>query len=282
MVSNIMTKYPFPFLKWAGGKQQLISIFIHYFPKTYNKYIEPFVGGGAVFFHLRPQKAILMDINSELINCYNVIKNDYKKLIGKLKNHKQKHNKQYYYKVRAWDREQNWELHFEDIERASRFIYLNKTCYNGLYRVNKKGEFNVPFGRYKNPRIFDEWNLKICSKFLQQTVLYCDDFTRCLEFAEKDDLIYLDPPYVPISPTANFVEYSEKGFSFEDQIRLFYMFLELDKHGCKLMLSNSYSKSIIELYQPYGYKILEITANRKISSNPKKRNNVKEVLILNY
>jgi len=256
---------PHPFLKWAGGKRQLISQMDNFFPKNYNKYIEPFIGGGAVFFHLLPENSIISDNNPDLINCYNVIKEDVEGLIKSLKKHK--YEKDYYYETRALDRDQKKYAELSDVEKASRSIYLNKTGYNGLYRVNSKGLFNVPFGRHKNPKICDEENLRNVSQVLKKVKIYLGSFEICLDFAEKDDFIYLDPPYFPLSDTALFTSYTKKSFDKSSQINLFEMFKELNRRECYIMLSNSYSEFILDLYK--DFKIITLKAKRNINSNSK-------------
>jgi len=268
---------PHPFLKWAGGKRQLISQMDKFFPKNYNKYIEPFIGGGAVFFHLLPENSIISDSNPDLINCYNVIKEDVEGLIKSLKKHK--YEKDYYYEIRALDRDQNKYAELSDIEKASRSIYLNKSGYNGLYRVNSKGLFNVPFGRHKNPKICDEENLRKVSQVLKNVDIYQGSFEICLDFAEKDDFIYLDPPYYPLSDTALFTSYTKDSFDKASQLKLFEVFMELKRRECNIMLSNSYSEFILDLYK--DFKIVTLKAKRNINSNSKKRGLVNEVLILN-
>ncbi|GAH42440.1 unnamed protein product, partial [marine sediment metagenome] len=268
---------PHPFLKWAGGKRQLISQMDKFFPKNYNKYIEPFIGGGAVFFHLLPENSIISDSNPDLINCYNVIKEDVEGLIKSLKKHR--YEKDYYYEIRALDRDQNKYAELSDIEKASRSIYLNKSGYNGLYRVNSKGLFNVPFGRHKNPKICDEENLRKVSQVLKNVDIYQGSFEICLDFAEKDDFIYLDPPYYPLSDTALFTSYTKDSFDKASQLKLFEVFMEFKRRECNIMLSNSYSEFILDLYK--DFKIVTLKAKRSINSNSKKRGLVNEVLILN-
>ena len=268
---------PHPFLKWAGGKRQLIPQMEEYFPKHYNKYIEPFIGGGAVFFHMLPEKAILIDINKELINCLKVIKNNVKELIELLKNHKNENK--YYYQIRNLDRTHRTYDKLSDIEKASRMIYLNRCCYNGLYRVNSKGQFNVPFGKYKNPNFCDEENLIAVSKVLKNVDIYNGSFEICLNFADKDDFIYFDPPYQPISETSSFTSYTKENFGKESQKMLFNVFEILDERGCRLMLSNSYNPFIIDLYKEY--KIIFLNAKRAINSIANKRGFIKEILVLN-
>ncbi len=269
---------PHPFLKWAGGKRQLIFQMDQYFPKDFNKYIEPFVGGGAIYFYLLPEYAILIDNNQDLINAYNVIKINVSRLIKSLKKHK--NEKEYYYEIRKIDRNPEVFRDWSNIEKASRTIYMNRCCFNGLYRVNSKGEFNVPFGKYKNPKFCDKENLIAVSRALQNTNLVCNSFKRCLNFAQEGDFIYLDPPYVPISDSANFTSYTKDNFNKEDQIELYNVYKVLDERGCKVMLSNSYSDFIIDLYKEFRIKILK--AKRAINSDASKRGAVKEVLILNY
>ena len=268
---------PRPFLKWAGGKRQLISQMDKYFPKNYNKYIEPFIGGGAIFYHLLPENSIISDNNPDLINCYKVIKEDVEGLIKSLKKHK--YEKDYYYEIRALDRDQKSYAELSDVEKASRSIYLNKTGYNGLYRVNSKGLFNVPFGRHKNPKICDEENLRKVRQVLKNVKIQLGSFEICLDFAEKGDLIYLDPPYFPLSDTALFTSYTKDIFDKSSQLKLFDMFKELNERGCYIMLSNSYSEFIIELYKEF--KIITLKAKRNINSNSQKRGLINEVLILN-
>ncbi len=275
---NIINNLPHPFLKWAGGKRQLISQMNKYFPKNFNKYIEPFLGGGAVLFYLKPDFSIIIDINKDLINCYKVIKNNVKDLIDLLKT--QKNEKSYYYKIRALDRDEEKFIKLSNIEKASRIIYLNRCCYNGLYRVNSKGQFNVPFGKYKNPNFCDEENLIAVSKVLENVKIIHGSFDTCLDYAEKDDFIYFDPPYYPISKTSSFTSYTKENFGENSQQKLFNVFKRLDERDCKLMLSNSYSEYIKNLYK--DYKIITLDARRAINCNAEKRGNINVLLILNY
>jgi DNA adenine methylase len=268
---------PRPFLKWAGGKRQLIKQLDGFIPAKFKTYIEPFVGGGAMFFYLLPKKAILMDTNKELINCYQVIKEDVNSLIMTLSQHK--NEKEYYYNIRNKDRHEDF-LQWTDVDRASRTIYLNRCCYNGLYRVNKKGQFNVPFGRYKNPRFLDEINLKAVNIALRNTTILHESFEACVNYAKRGDYVYFDPPYFPISRSANFTSYTKDNFGREMQQTLFKVFLQLDKKGCKVMLSNSHSSFILDLYSEYYINTL--TASRAINSDASKRGKIKEVLITNY
>jgi DNA adenine methylase len=267
---------PKPFVKWAGGKRQLIKILTNNLPPSYNRYIEPFVGGGALLFEVLPYKAIINDINTELINAYTVIKDDIDALIEDLKKHK--NEEEYYYKIRSLDPEK-----LSAVERASRFIYLNKTCFNGLYRENSKGKFNVPFGKYKNPKILDEENLRVVSEYLNtaEISILNLDYKEVCKLAKKGDFVYLDPPYYPISKSSSFTKYHKLDFTERDQMELTEVFRELDRKGCYVMLSNSNTKFIKELYKEY--EIWEVSANRFINCKGDKREKVNvEVLIKNY
>ncbi len=269
---------PHPFVKWAGGKRQLLGQFDEFFPEQYNKYIEPFVGGGAVFFYLLPENAILMDNNEELINCYKVIQNNVDELICALKHYR--NEKTFFYEIRNLDRNSNQFDKYSNIHRAARTIYLNRCCYNGLYRVNSTGYFNVPFGKYKNPKFCDKSNLKAVNYVLKEVVISQASFENCLEFAHQDDFIYLDPPYQPVSATANFTSYTKEGFAENAQLKLQEVYKELDRRGCKVMLSNSYNEFILNLYD--GFRIITVDAKRAINSIATKRGEIKEALILNY
>ncbi len=268
---------PRPFLKWVGGKRQLLKQMDSYLPKSFNKYIEPFVGGGALFFYLLPETAILIDGNPILINCYTTIKTQVDSLIEALRGHK--NEAEYYYSIRSADRTPEFDQ-WTDVQKAARIMYMNKCCFNGLYRVNSKGYFNVPFGKYKNPKFLDEENLRAVHEVLQTVTIRSGSFELCLEYAKKDDFVYLDPPYYPITKTANFTSYTKNNFSEQDQIRLVEVFGELDKRGCKVMLSNSYCEFILDLYSDYRIELVQ--AKRAINSDAKKRGAIKEVLILNY
>ncbi len=267
---------PRPFVKWAGGKRQLIKFLRDHVPKTFNRYIEPFVGGGALLFELLPKTAIINDINQELINAYLVIKDHVEELIESLKRHK--NSADYYYKMRSTDPKS-----LNAIERASRFIYLNKTAYNGLYRENLKGEFNVPFGRYKNPKILDEENLRAVSKYLNSAnvEIHNLDYKQVCSKAQKGDFVYLDPPYYPLSKTSSFTQYCRYGFTERDQVELAEVFRELDRRGCYLVLSNSNTDFIKRLYR--GYNIIEVSARRSINSkgDGRKKQNI-ELVIKNF
>jgi len=274
-----------PFVKWAGGKRQLIPELLKYVPKTFNNYFEPFVGGGALFFELynlgilRNKKVYLFDINEELINTYEVIRDFPNKLIEKLKEFKSKHNKEFYYQVRELDRSENYK-NIDNITKAARFIYLNRTCFNGLYRVNKKGYFNVPIGRYKNPQIVNEENILAVSKALQNAIIKHCDYKEVLNYANKNDFIYLDPPYYPLNDTANFTSYTQGEFLEKEQMELFETFKFLTKKECFVLESNSDTEFINNLYKEF--KIEKVFANRAINSKGSKRGKITEVLIRNY
>jgi len=270
-------KVPHPFLKWAGGKRQLLKQIAPFIPDSINTYIEPFVGGGALFFYLTPKQAILIDNNPVLINAYKVIQNDVENLIISLKKHR--NEKEYYYKVRNADLLEEFE-NWSNLEKASRILFMNKCCYNGLYRVNSKGHFNVPFGRYKNPNFCDELNLRAVHDALQGIKIILGSFEMCLKYAQKDDFIYLDPPYDPITETANFTGYTKEKFGKEEQIKLKKVFDELDKRGCKVLLSNSNTEFVNQLYKEYNYSL--VSAKRAINSNALKRGEIKEILVYNY
>jgi DNA adenine methylase len=274
----LTSEIPHPFLKWAGGKRQLISQMYKYFPKNFNKYIEPFIGGGAAYFYLKPKLSILIDINEELINCYKVIKNNVEELIELLKTHK--NEKGYYYRIRELDRDDEKFAKLTNIEKASRMIYMNRCCYNGLYRVNSKGQFNVPFGKYKNPNFCDEENLLAVNKVLENVKIIHGSFEISLDYAEKGDFIYFDPPYYPISKTSSFTSYTKENFGEDSQKKLLHIFKKLDEIDCNLMLSNSYNEYINDLYK--DYKIITLDARRAINSNAAKRGNIKVLLITNY
>ncbi|MFN8575541.1 MAG: DNA adenine methylase [Candidatus Sericytochromatia bacterium] len=267
-----------PFLKWVGGKRQLINEIDKLKPR-FTYYYEPFLGGGAVLFNLQPKNAVVSDLNEELINVYNVIKDNSEELINDLKKHK--NESEYFYKIRALDRESNFK-NLSNVEKASRFIYLNKTCYNGLYRVNNSGEFNSPFGKYVNPNIVNEITIKAVSNYLNtnKISIYNKDYYEILKEIKKDSFVYFDPPYQPVSKTSNFTGYIQGGFNIDEQIRLKNCCDELNKKNIKFMLSNSDSEIIKDLYKDYN--IHYVKANRFINSNSEKRGEINEVIITNY
>ena len=271
-----------PFLKWAGGKRKLAEIYeqIGAFPRVFKQYYEPFVGGGAVFFRLQPEHATLSDSNPELINTYMVIKNKKNSLFELLEEHQIRHLKgkeQYYYKIRNIE-----PCSLNDVERAARTIFLNRTCFNGLYRVNQKGHFNVPYGRYKNPRILDINNLQRVSQLLQDTILKTTDFEKGVHSANKGDFVYLDPPYRPLNVTSSFTSYTEQNFDDEDQSRLAILFENLSNRGCLILESNSDTTIIRDLYSKRGIHISEVKAPRIINCKASGRGPITELVISNY
>ena len=267
----------FPIVKWVGGKRQLMSELLENLPRDFNRYFEPFVGGGALFFELQAENAYISDMNDELINLYIVVRDKVSELINDLKKHDI--SKDYYLKIRNVDRFDDYK-NWSDVKKASRFIYLNRTCFNGIYRVNSKGEFNVPFGRYKNPRIVDENNLINCSSLLQMTEIKYADFSAITAKVKKNDFVYFDPPYVPLSDTSSFTSYTKDGFDINMQIRLKEVCDELSAKGVKFLLSNSDAKLVNELYK--GYNIKKVYASRQINANAEKRGKISEVLVRNY
>lgn len=266
------------FVKWAGGKKQLLEQFKNYFPGRIEKYVEPFVGGGAILFYVikkyNPQEVFIWDINEELINTYNIIKKDVESLITELKELKKIHDKEVFYKLR---KEEPKSL--SPLKRAARFIYLNKTCFNGLYRVNSKGGFNVPMGSYKNPLICPEEDLREISKLLKNVKIFLGDFGECSKLVDKDTFVYFDPPYYPLKKES-FTTYSKEQFLEKEQIKLADLFNELNSKRAKLMLSNSDTKFIKELYKEYNIHFVQ--ANRMINCDGKNRGKVSEVVITNY
>ena len=273
-----------PFVKWAGGKGQLLKQFESLFPTHFSRYVEPFVGGGAVFFHLNHRfitnGAILNDLNQELMNCYKAIRDQVDDLIEELYRHEpHKTEESYFYEIREWDRKPDFSAR-GPIGQAARTMFLNRTCYNGLYRVNSKGQFNVPCGRYKNPRVCDEENLRAVNQALQGVELYSEDFEKCVGRAGRGDFVYLDPPYHPLSETASFTSYTKEDFTKDDQVRLAQVFHQLNERECQVMLSNSCTSFIRKLYD--GYRQEKVTARRAINCRGDGRSSVSELVILNY
>lgn len=264
-------EFPKPFVKWAGGKRSLIKELRLRLPPSYNNYYEPFIGGGALFFALVPDKAIISDINLDLIITYKAVKDEAQALIELLAKHKANHSQDYYYAVRKNANSNN------PVEIAARFVYLNKTCYNGLYRVNSKGEFNVPMGAYINPNIVDGDNILACSKALQNAEIIYQDFGNISPMPE--DFVYIDPPYQPINHTS-FTKYTKLDFTEADQIKLYEKCRELDKKGVYFMLSNSDSDFIKNLYKSFRIDI--VNAPRSINCKSGGRQGANEVLIRNY
>jgi DNA adenine methylase len=279
---NCTSKEALPlFLKWAGGKLQLIEQLENLFPPHFNNYYEPFIGSGAVFFYVKskrkPHRVILSDINEELINCFVVVRDRPLELVELLLNHRDNHSREYYYAVRG-----SGTNRLDSIESAARLIYLNKTCFNGLYRVNSKGQFNVPIGDYHNPGIFDKNVLLQASQLLQDVELRIMTFERILDFAGKDDFVYLDPPYIPLSKTSSFTQYSRSDFSIKEQKSLSKVYRILDLRGCFVMLSNSDHPLIRQLYGDYMKNAVTVSARRMINSMGTKRGPISEIVIRNY
>lgn len=271
-----------PILKWVGGKRQLLHEIIPLIPEDVSTYVEPFVGGGAVLFEYKPHKAIINDLNEELINVYRVIKDSPEDLIEILIKHKEYNTKDYFYKIRSLDRQDDYLEKFSKVERAARTIYLNKTCYNGLYRVNSKGHFNTPYGRYKNPNIVNEQLiLEMSDYFNKKDIRIMNvDYKEALKYLRKGTFIYFDPPYLPISPSSSFTGYTENGFNLEHQIELKEQCDKLNKRGIRFLLSNSDHPIIRDLYKDYHIKTIQ--AKRTINSKANKRGEINEVLVFNY
>ena len=275
-----------PFIKWAGGKTQLIKKLGNYFPDFEGTYYEPFIGGGAVFFHLKPEKAVLGDANEELINLFKIIKKKPKELMERLNQHQSKvQNKEYYLDIRSWDIQK-----LDDIETAARTIFLNKTCFNGLYRVNSKGQFNVPFGRTsqgKPPKLYSKENIEACSKALKNVVLRCEDFYEIVKKTGPGDFVYLDPPYHAPNKASM---YSKLAYSDELQDRVAQFYHDLAKTGAKVMLNNSATleilkdshESIKELYENKSYHSKVLDSKWSIGAIGEWRGKRGELMVLNY
>lgn len=266
-----------PFVKWVGGKGQLLNILIENLPTDMATYYEPFLGGGALFFALQPKLAVLSDINSDLIEAFSCVQQFPEELISDLSAHK--YDEDYFYSLRNIDRTPYFTS-LSPVQRTSRLIYLNKACYNGLYRVNSKGQFNTPFGRYSNPTICDSENLRSCSVALKNTSLLCDTFKESTHTARAGDFIYLDPPYLPINATSNFTGYVAGGFSLADQEELAEYCSELNSRNIKFLLSNSDTETTRALYK--NFNISSVKALRAVNSKAAKRGPVSELLVKNY
>lgn len=269
-----------PVLKWVGGKRQLLDVLIPLLPKNITTYCEPFVGGGALLFALQPDTAYVNDINADLINVYKVIKDDVESLIKALQEFK--NDADCFYAVRDWDRDKTKYSALSDVQKAARILYLNKTCYNGLFRVNRQGEFNTPFGRYKNPNIVNEATLRAVNNYFNKAkvTLKCGDFEEAVKGIRKGSFVYFDPPYDPVSDSANFTGYDKGGFDKDEQIRLKKLCDKLNNRGVKFLLSNSSTEFILDLYKDYNITIVK--AKRSINSKGDGRGDVNEVLVKNY
>lgn len=275
---NLLVK---PVVKWVGGKRQLMSDIKRHLPENFNSYYEPFIGGGAVLFNIQPSKAFISDTNAELINLYRVIRDTPQELLKDLQTHL--NEEEYFYDLRSKDRNEDIWNRMTEIQRASRLIFLNKTCFNGLYRVNNSGEFNAPFGRYKNPRIADDVTINAVSKYFNSsdTKILHGDYQAAVTTAQKGDFVYFDPPYDPVSQSANFTGYTSGGFDRTEQTRLKEVCDHLTKKNVHILVSNSATDFIKTLYSSNKYKVSEIKARRAINSNGKDRGEVAEVLISN-
>lgn len=263
-----------PFLKWAGGKTQLLQTLSALMPADWDgAYYEPFLGSGALFFHVNPASAVINDSNDELINCYEVIRDNVEGLIVQLSNIN--NDEETFYAMRATQREE-----LDSISSAARTMYLNRTCFNGLYRVNQKGQFNTPYGRYKNPNICNENNLRLVSSVLKNTTIKSGDYKHSLTSAKKGDFIYFDPPYLPVSKFSDFKRYTKESFYDKNHVELAEVFKELDSRGCYVMLSNSDHPLVHELFE--GYNFTTVKAKRLINRIAEKRGEVNELVIRNY
>lgn len=269
-----------PIVKWAGGKRQLLDDITPLLPSDITSYCEPFLGGGAVLFSIQPRKAIVNDLNADLITVYEVVRDDVDALISSLRTHI--NTPGYFYTIRNVDRDKEAYRKMSKVEIASRLIYLNKTCYNGLYRVNQAGEFNTPYGRYKNPNIVNEPALRAVHDYFMNNDIsfFHEDFSVILDKAEKGTFVYLDPPYDPVSETASFTGYHKGGFDRREQIRLKECCDRLTERGIQFMLSNSATGFIKDLYN--GYTITTVKAKRAVNNDASKRGEIDEVIIRNY
>lgn len=272
-----------PFLKWVGGKGQLLGQFSNLYPHEYKNYYEPFIGGGAVYFSLEPNKAHINDINETLIQTYLNIKTDVEVVIDGLKKLEEKFipknsdgRKEMFYGLR----ERYNSLNAKEFDRSLLFLFFNKTAFNGMYRENSKGGFNVPMGNYKNPKILDETNLRLVSSSLKKTKITSSSYSKAVSKAVAGDFVYLDPPYHPLTETSSFTSYSKDNFSADDQLALRNLFVELDKRGVYVMLSNSSSPFIQDIYSDYNQ--FPVLASRMINSKASGRGKISEVVVTNY
>ena len=272
-----------PFVKWVGGKRQLLNELRSYIPHNFNTYYEPFIGRGAFFLDLLPKSAIISDSNFELINTWLCVRNNPNELIQLLEEHQSNNSKEYYYEIRGLDRTENFDK-LSPIERAARFIYLNKAGFNGLWRVNKKGHFNVPYANPKTLNLTMEDKIQDISNYLNSNdiEILWQDYLEVRNKVEKNDFVYFDPPYIPITETSAFTSYTKEGFTLENQIELRNLAKDLAEKGTFVMLSNSGSEIIYDLYSDPIFNIHEVYAKRSINSKGDKRGNVKEVIITTY
>ena len=266
---------PTPIVKWAGGKTKLLSHLTGHFPENYKRYFEPFLGGAALFFHAAPEKSVLNDMNVDLVNMYQMVAGDVSAVIRRLRWYRNRHNDEFYYKTRErWNERPN---PMSEIDRAAAFIYLNKTCYNGLWRVNSKGLFNVPLGSYKNPQLFDEATLRAASEVIGRAELRTGSFVNAVKGAKKGDLVYFDPPYHPLNDTAKFTSYTANSFGAKEQRQLAELVQKLAKRGCHVILSNSDTPFIRKLYA--DFTINKVLCPRAINSRAKGRGPIPEVIV---
>ena len=281
--TNVKLKYDNlqPFTKWTGGKRQLLGELRSYMPETYGRYFEPFVGGGALFFDLAPEQAVINDFNEELINAYRQIKNNPAELINLLIKHKENNSKDYYLALRSADRDGRISR-MTGVERAARILYMLRVDFNGLYRVNSKNQFNVPYGRYKNPKIVHADLLYQISEYLNENDIEIlqTDFAEAVKDAQTGDFVYFDPPYIPLNETSSFTSYTHEGFSYEEQIRLRNTFKELTERGVYAMLSNSSSPLVEELYKDFNIYFVE--AQRTNGAKSSSRGKISEIIVTNY
>lgn len=270
-----------PFTKWTGGKRKLIPKLKELMPEIYGNYYEPFIGGGALFFELSPRVAIINDFNEELINCYIQIKENPIKLIEILKIHKEKNSKEYYLEIRGLDRTDKFK-ELSKVEKAARIMYMLRVNFNGLYRVNSKNQFNVPYGNYANPKIVDEELINNISNYLNtyDITITSGDFEDSVSTVKEGDFVYFDPPYIPLNETSSFTSYTHEGFSYEDQVRLRNTVRRLTEKGVKVMVSNSSSKLTIDLYEEFNIHYVEVSRTNGAKSSS--RGIIKEVIITNY
>ena len=270
-----------PFTKWTGGKRQLLPVIRELMPKKYNRYFEPFVGGGALFFDLAPKNAVINDFNAELINCYQQIKDNPQELIEILKVHQEYNSKEYYLDLRSADRDERIDM-MSEVQRAARILYMLRVDFNGLYRVNSKNQFNVPYGRYKNPKIVDENLVSTISTYLNnnQIEIKKGDFEKAVLDVQPGDFVYFDPPYIPLSETSAFTSYTHEGFSYDEQVRLRDTFKKLSDTGAYVMLSNSSSFLVEELYRDFNIHYVEATRTNGAKSSS--RGKISEIIVTNY
>ena len=272
----------FPILKWGGGKRQLLDDILPKIP-PHTRYYEPFIGGAAVLLGLKPPKAVINDSNKDLINVYLVIRDHSEELIKQLEKHKKNNSVEYYYKVREWDRDENTYSKRSDVERAARTIYLNRTCFNGLYRVNLQGYFNTPCGKYKNPEIVFADRIRAIHKYFSKNNvdIRCGDYKDSLKYIRSGAFVYFDPPYMPPeNGDETFTQYTVDGFGEKKQIELKEVCDRLTQKDVKFMLSNSYCDFIRDLYKEYNVETVQ--ARRSVSADGKKRIIIDEVLVTNY